>query len=199
MKIITIFFSLLICFSCDKNSKKGNDNPTGIKKEEKIFVEANLVASFINYTNPGDRNIYYLVDIKLINTLNKDCEFYTLTCGALVNIVTDSKQLKFLYHNCSFDQALLITLHPGQEYSVSTILLRNKYISNFNYNVRFGFILSKPKPGPTTNHAIVTDLKLFRENQENVIWSDPVILTATNFNSFEIRDIINDSTYSISK
>lgn len=188
-----------MCFSCDNIPKKENDYPIAIRKEAKLFVKADLVASFINYSNPRDRNIYYLIDIKLINNLNKDFEFYTLTCGVLVNFVTDSKQVNFLYHNCSADQALLINLRPEQEYSVSTILVRNKNLSNFNYSVRFGFILSKPKTGPIKNYDIVSDLKLLREKQENVIWSDPVLLTVTNFNSFEIRDIINDSTYSIIK
>jgi len=199
MKTISRFILLLLCFSCNNNIEKEKDPTKIVKKEEKLFVEANLIASYINYTNPRDRNLYYLVDIKLINNSNKDCDFYTLICGALVNIVTDSKQLSFLYHNCSANQASLIKLHPKQEYSVSTILVRNKYISNFNHNVRFGFILNKPKTGPITNHEIVTDLKSLREKMENVIWSDPVILTATNYNSYEIRDIINDSTYSISK
>lgn len=188
-----------MCFSCDNIPKKENDYPIAIRKEAKLFVKADLVASFTNYSDPRDRNIYYLVDIKLINGLNKDFEFYTLTCGVLVNFVTDSKQINFLYHNCSVDQALLINLRPEQEYSVSTILVRNKNLSNFNYSVRFGFILSKPKTGPIKNYDIVSDLKLLREKQENVIWSDPVLLTVTNFNSFEIRDIINDSTYSIIK
>jgi hypothetical protein len=198
MKSLSRVLILLLCFSCSDNSEKIEDHPAIAKKEDKLVLKANLVASFSNYSNPRDRNYYYLVDVKLINNTNKESEFYTLICGSLVNIITDSKQVSFLYHNCSVDLAALIKLHPKQEYSVHLILVRNKYNNNFNHNVRFGFILSKPKTGPITNHAIVSDLKSMREKQENAIWSDPVILTATNSNSYEIKNIVNDSTYSMS-
>lgn len=197
MKSLSRVLILLLCFSCNDNSEKIKD-PKIARKEDKLVVKANLVASYSNYSNPRDRNYYYLVDVKLINNTNKECEFYTLICGSLVNIITDSGQLSFLYHNCSSDLAALIKLHPKQEYSVAVILVRNKYIKEFNHNVRFGFIISKPKTGPITNHAIVSDLKSMREKQENAIWSAPVILTATNSNSYEIKNIINDSTYSMS-
>ena len=36
-----------------------------------------------------------------------------------------------------------------------------------------------------------------REKQENVIWTDPIILTTTNYRPYEIRNIVSDSTYSI--
>jgi hypothetical protein len=203
MKSLSRVFILLLCFSCNNHSEKIKDHPKIDKKEGKLVVVANLVASYTNYSNPRDRNYYYLVDVKLINNTNKECEFYTLICGSLVNIITDSRQVSFLYHNCSVDLAVLIKLNPKQEYSVATILLRNKYMNAFNHNVRFGFIISKPKTGfgkniPITNHEIVSDLKLMREKQENVIWSDPVVLSAINFNPYEIRNIINDSTYSMS-
>jgi hypothetical protein len=96
----------------------------------------------------------------------------------------------------------VIELKPLQEYSVTAILIRNKYIKGFTPSGRFGFIVDKPKKKfgkyiSRTNNEIVTELKMMRQNSENVIWSDPVILTATNFNSYKIRDIASDSSVMI--
>jgi rRNA-processing protein FCF1 len=97
----------------------------------------------------------------------------------------------------------LVKLKPQQEYVIPVIALRNRYMQGFLHNVRFGFIFnerkSKPfnKNTPLTNEVIISELQTLREKQENVIWSDPVTLTATNFQQYEIRDVINDSTYSI--
>lgn len=33
--------------------------------------------------------------------------------------------------------------------------------------------------------------------QENVVWSDPVILSTSNFEPYEISDIINETSYSV--
>lgn len=203
MKSLVRVLFVLLCFSCNDHLEKSNNSPKIDMKEDKLIFTAKLIASFTNYSNQNDRNYYYLVDVKLINNTNEECEFYTFTCGSLINIITDSKQVNFLYHNCSADLATLIKLNPRQEYSVDVILLRNKYMNGFNTNVKFGFIINKPKTKfgrkiPTTNHEILSELKLMREKQENVIWSDPVSLTATSFNPYEIRNIINDSTYSMS-
>jgi len=75
---------------------------------------------------------------------------------------------------------------------------------DFHHNIRFGFILNGRKSTllgkkiSMTNQEIISELQNMREKQENVIWSDPVVLTATNFSQYEIRDIINDTTYYIS-
>jgi len=198
MKSLSKVLILLLCFSCNNHSEKIIVKPKVVRNADRLILKANLVATYANYSNQRDRNFYYLVDLRLINNSNNECEFYTLICGSLVNIITDSRQISFLYHNCSADLASLIKLKPRQEYSVSAILVRNKYLGTFNPNVRFGFIISKPKKGAITNHEIVTRLKALRENPENAIWSDPVILTATNSYTYEIKDIINDSTYSVS-
>lgn len=202
--IAKVLILSLLCFSCNNHSEKRINSPKINMKEDKLIFTADLIASYTNYSNPRDRNYYYLVETKLVNNTGKECDFYTLTCGSLVNIITDSKQVSFLYHNCSSDLAALITLKPKQEYSIDVILLRNKNMANFNHNIRFGFVISSPKKKPfgsdyhITNHEIISELKLMREKQENIIWSDPVVLTATNYNPFNIRNIINDSTYSMS-
>jgi rRNA-processing protein FCF1 len=94
-------------------------------------------------------------------------------------------------------------VYKRQEYNIPVIVLRNRYMQGFLHNVKFGFIFNERKPTlfnkntPLTNEEIISELQALREKQENVIWSDPVPLTATNFKQYEIRDIINDSTYSI--
>ena len=196
------YFSLLLflfCISCSRNQEKkispvGSDN-----RRKEIAVTAVLKASLTNFSDPRDRNYYYLVEVKLSNGTNTDCEFYTLTCRSLVNIITDSQQVNFLYHNCSDDIPVLISLKPGQEFSIEVVLVRYQYLSNFNPNIRFGFVFCKPKTGigklihsETTD--LISELRLMRQKQENIIWSEPVALTATNFNPYVIRNFIKDST-----
>jgi hypothetical protein len=197
MRLVAKILIILICFSCSDNAGNNRNNVKIGKKESKLVLTANLKASYSN-----DFNYYYLVELKLINNTKTECEFYSLTCGSLINVLTDSKQVSFLYHNCPTNFGVLIKLLPNQEYSIPVILYRNKYMQSFKFNVKFGFIINKPKSGPfsknssLTNQEIFAELKLMREKQENVIWTDPIILTTTNYSPYEIRNIINDSTYS---
>jgi hypothetical protein len=194
---------MLSCLSCSGNLETHKESLLMPTKESGLFLTANLLACYSNYSNPNDKNYYYLLELSLKNQTNNEYEFYTLSCGSLVNIVTDSKQLGFLYHNCSKNYGVLVKLKPQQEYNIPVIVLRNRYMQGFLHNVKFGFIFNERKSTPfnkntpLTNEEIISELQALREKQENVIWSDPVPLTATNFKQYEIRDIINDSTYSI--
>jgi hypothetical protein len=198
---------LLVCFSCSDNSEISYKKSKINKNESKLLLTASLKASYSNFSNPNDRYYYYLVEVKLINNTDEVYDFYTLSCSSLINIITDSKELSFLYHICSNEHSVLVRLKPKQEYSIPVILLSKKYVKSFgfSYNTRFGFIISEPKSGllkkniPMTDQKITSELKSMREKQENVIWSDPVILSTNNFKPYEIRNIINDSTYSMSE
>lgn len=198
MRTFTRVLILLGLFSCSSHSERNNDGPNFRKNENELVLKASLKACYTNFNNPRDRNYYYLVETKLINNSNKEFEFYTLTCSSLVNIITDSNQVGFLYHICTSDLAALVTLKPKQVYSLDVILYRNRTLANFNPKIMFGFILYTQKKNSfgsnsaLTNHQIISNLKLMREKQENVIWSDPIVLTATNFNSYEISNIPND-------
>lgn len=194
---------VLSCLSCSGDMDTHKESLIMPTKESGLFLTAKLLACYSNYSNPNDKNYYYLVELSLYNNTDTEYEFYTLSCGSLVNVLTDSKQLGFLYHNCSKDYGVLAKLKPRQEYVIPVIALRNRYMQGFLHNVRFGFIFyerkSTPfnKKTPLTNEEIISELQTLREKQENVIWSEPVPLTATNYKQYEIRDIINDSTYSI--
>lgn len=194
-KLVIIFF----CFSCSDHALNNGNNVKIGKKESKLILTASLKASYSNVNS-----YFYLVEIKLINNAKTECEFYTLSCGALINILTDSKQVSFLYNNCPTNYGVFVKLLPNQEYSIPIILYRNKNMPGFKFNVKFGFIINKPKSRPflknssLTNQEIFEELKLMREKKENVIWTDPIILTTTNYCPYEIRNIINDSTNTIS-
>lgn len=197
MKSVVKIIIILICFSCSENSGTDKNNVRPGKRESKLVLTANLKASYSN-----DFNYYYLVDLKLINKTSTECEFYSLTCGSLINVLTDSKQVSFLYHNCPTNFGILVKLLPNQEYSIPVILFRKKYVQSFKYDVKFGFIINKPKSRPFSKNSSLTDQEIFaelksmREKQENVIWTNPILLTTTNYSPYEIRNIINDSTYS---
>jgi hypothetical protein len=201
MKSLIKFLILFIFFSCSNNKENSNNNVNTGKKETKLVLTASLKASYLNFINPNDKNYYYLVELKLINNAKSECEFYTLTCGGLVNVLTDSGQVSFLYDNCSTNFGVVVKLLPNQEYSIPTILFRNKNMEGFRSNVKFGFIIIKPKSGvlskTLTSQEILDELKLMREKRENIIWAEPIVLTTTNCSPYEIRNIINETTYSI--
>jgi len=184
----------ILCFSCGEDSKNNKVKAVTGERDPKLVLSAALKATYSNYINKNDRNYYYLVELRLINHSKTDIEFYTLKCSSLVNIITDSNDFSFLYHNCTTSVAVLVTLKPDQEYCLPVILIRNKYFKWYNPNIRFGFLLNKPKSGPfaknskLSNQEIISELNSLREKQENVIWSTPVALTATNFSPYEIRD-----------
>src|SRR5450759_203191 len=113
MKSLAKFIIFLLFFSCS-NNETNNSNIIKIgKKESKPVFTASLRACYSNYVNSNDKNYYYLVDLKLINNTRTECKFYTLTCGGLINIITDSHQINFLYDNCSTNFGVLVRLPPG--------------------------------------------------------------------------------------
>jgi hypothetical protein len=203
MKSLIKFLILFLFFSCSNNKETEINNVKIGKKDPKLVLTACLKASYSNFVNSNDKNYYYLVELKLINNATSECEFYTLTCGGLVNVLTDSRQVNFLYDNCSTNFGVVVKLLPNQEYSIPVILLRNKNMQGFRSSVKFGFIISKPKSSvlsknsSLTNQEIFDELKLLREKQENIIWANPIVLTSTNCSPYEIRNIINETTYSI--
>lgn len=200
MKLIIKLLIFIACSSCADHTGNKLQYSKSENNEDTLVVSATLLATYSNYSNQRDRNFYYLIEVKLTNYTNEVCKFFTLSCGSLVNIITDSRQSTFLYHNCESDFATLIELKPKQEYIINAILVRDRYARGFTPYGRIGFIIDEPKKKfgkyvEMTNHAIVTELKLMRQNQTNVIWSDPIALTSTNFYPYKINDLIKDSSF----
>jgi len=75
MKSLIRVLFVLLCFSCNDHLEKSNNSPKIDMKEDKLIFTAKLIASFTNYSNQNDRNYYYLVDVKLINNTDEECEF----------------------------------------------------------------------------------------------------------------------------
>jgi hypothetical protein len=198
LRLTSSLIVLVLCISCNDKSKENHKNIIPARKN--LLLTAKLDASFSDV-----RNYYYLIDLRLKNKTKSTCEFYTLSCGSLINILTDSKDVSFLYHNCPSNIGILVRLKPDQEYSIPIILLRPCYHQVHDFDVKFGFIINKPRtkllsknefPG---DQEIFNELKQMRTKQENVIWSEPIVLTTTNYCPYEIRNILNDSTYTVTR
>lgn len=212
--ISTVVLGILVYFQNNRisgleeqlsSNKLINSTPIP-QKESKLVLKAIFKGGYSNFNNENDSNYYYLVDVKLINKTKSNYEFWTLSCASLVNILTNSKQVNFLYHNCSGNSATIIRLKPNQEYSIPVVLLRNKNIKEFEREIKFGFVFNQPKyrlglniPKLIIDKDPIRETEEMRDKQENVIWSDPIELSTVSFNPFEIRNIINDTTYTIAK
>lgn len=199
MKLIYLFTLILLSVGCRNLSNKNEDSQSA---KDKSGIEFKVVqkGALSNFSDIQDVNNYYNVEFKLINHTDSDLDFFTLSCTSLITIVTDAKdEVKFLQHKCSSNSGTLIILKPNQEYSIPAVFISNKYNT-----VRFGFVLcgveykqDLKKNGLSIAVDPIDELKRMRDNLENVIWTENITLLGTSFRPFEIRNIINDSTFSI--
>lgn len=199
MKHFCFLTIILLSVGCRNLPNKNEDNQSG---KDKSGIEFKLVqkGALGNFSDNQDINNYYNVEFKLINHTDSVLDFFTLSCASLITIVTDAKdEVTFLNNKCSSNSGILISLKPNQEYSLPAVFISNKYNT-----MRFGFVLNraKYKHGLKKNGLSITEdpideLKRMSENQENVIWTENITMHATSFMPFEIRNIINDSTFSI--
>jgi len=191
-KLISLFAFLLITiflFSC---TKKKSQDQSAIKNayDSKLIFNATFRGGYHIFHDTTDKKTYYLVDTKLINNTDSDCEFFTMSCASLINIVTNSDQVFFIHHNCAGNYPTLIRLRPKQEFSLPVILYRKG--EECSPKVKFGFVLATPemiKGDPLDEMAIMNRLK------ENVIWSEPIILSTCSSHPYKIYQEINDSAF----
>jgi hypothetical protein len=145
---------------------------------------------------------FILFDIILSNHTKTQLEFWTLSAAPSANIVIDPDTLDFFIPTFSSNSPVRIKLDPGQEFVVPVILNRNDSI-RLN-SLRFGFIILKPKYKIGFNKELdrrkdpKDELLEMRNSKENVIWSHMIEFhPLMNEFRYQIRTIINDSTYSI--
>ena len=146
------------------------------------------------YTLPPDEDTYYfLIEIKLIN--NSDTLFETITynCTTYINIIFDSKELKLFKFPCSSNSPIPLRLKSKEEFSIPILLKAESKSTVFLDPVKFGFIVLSPKN--LDIYKVHNRLMEMRNKQENVIWSDKLYFEPTNEVPFEIKRILDDSTY----
>jgi hypothetical protein len=187
--ITLLTFTLLTCFS--------NNSATCQVTESELTLKAIFKGGYSNFDNKNDSNYYYLVEVHLINNTDSLCEFITYSCASLINILIDHKGYGFVYHNCASNFDAPIRLNPKQEFTLPVILYRNKYLFKADNPIKFGFIILTLKYLFAQEERAYILLNRMRERQENIVWSDPITLHTTSFTPYEVRYIINDSTYSV--
>lgn len=178
-----------------KSVKFINSAPYYIQ-ETKLVLKAVFRGGYSNFENDKDSNYYYLVDIHLINNTDSICEFITYSCSSLINILSDHKEYGYLFHNCASNYDTPVRLRPKQEFTLPVILFRNSHLYKSDDPVKFGFILLTRKYLFSQEESAYVLLDRMRKRQENIIWSSPIILHTTSFHPYEIRYIINDTTFS---
>jgi len=190
-------FILIICIvflnscNCEPIADQKTSKPEKIEKvESELIFKAIQKGAYSNFDNKNDSNYYYLTEFRLINNTAKEYVFLTMSCATLVNIVKDSKDINFLYHNCSANYPVNIKLKPQQEFSLQAVL----YGKDIRNSIRFGFVIVKPPYFGMSESA--ARLRKMNMQQENVIWSEPIIFYPCDFHPYEIKNKVNDSTYS---
>jgi hypothetical protein len=197
--LILSSFTLAVIFcSCSKHK-----NIESKIKNEKTDLSVNpIFRGRYFHVNDKDSSTYFLFDIKLTNYTKSEIEFWTSSAAPEINVVVDNDYLNFFIPEINTNLPRLIRLKPNQEFLVPIVLLKSRH-QRITSPIRFGFIINKPKyrfglnKSPYTGQDPLTELFDMRKDKKNVIWSEPTDLFASNEFRYEIRSIINDSTFCI--
>ncbi len=188
MKLKYLLFVYLILLTCCRN------NASETTVESNLVLKATLKGSCFNPYS-GNKDSYFLVEAKLVNKTNKVFEFVSYSCATVGSIVTNSKEIVPLPVACSANSPTLIRIKPNHEF-VMPVILFNKGSYNIDYDtIKLGFILLNPKEIKDIDkfHDVI---RLCRESNTNVLWSDDNWLHITNGNSYEVRTIPASTYYS---
>ena len=90
----------------------------------------------------NDSTDYFLVEVKLINIIDRPVQFLGFTCTSVGNVILDSQKVKTVVNNCVNNSLTMIELQPKQEYSL-TIILEGKHEKK-DISLRIGWIFIKP-------------------------------------------------------
>lgn len=185
MKLIILIIYLISLLSCQ----------SGVSKQKEIGIIARTElrgcfelpqhddSSIIN-----DSILFFLIDVMLINTSNESIEFITYTCSSSGNIVLDNKAIRVSINRCSGNGPMPVELKPNQELSIPVILQAQKKDSFTKIRIGWVFIESDSKV--IKSFSDISSLLLRkRERQEDVIWSEPLYLSASGGTPFELRSL----------
>jgi hypothetical protein len=128
------------------------------------------------------KNIYYLVDVKIINHSDSITEFIVFDCTVAESIVTDTKELQVCINSCTSNATTIIKLMPNQEFSVPVIF---KSKNGIDFKVRIGFVIVSPK-NVQADEVFSTIIESI-ENLKNVLWSDPINIGLNLGHPYEIK------------
>ena len=190
--ILVVSTTIISCVNSSKNERKITSKQ--IKKSSSIILEANFKGTFVDFSNER-HNEYYLADVNLINYTDSICEFIVFTCQTAENYLIDSKGYTIFGHWCAGNYPGPVTLKPNQQFSVPIIFCRKKDTDSSDLQIRFGFIALTPKYLFSQDKNELEILNSWRDSQTNVIWSEPITLESAYTGQWDIRQIINDTTY----
>lgn len=128
------------------------------------------------------KNVYYLIDVKIINHSDSIIEFIVFDCTLAENIITDTKELKVCINSCSPNSTTIIKLLPNQEFSVPVIF---KSKNEIDFKVRIGFVIISPKD--VWADKIFSTIVESLENLKNILWSDPINIGLKYGHPYEIK------------
>lgn len=175
------FFALLATFvlfsSCYND--KGNSisqRPTVTATLKGIFSPLEDIQ-----TCPCADNIYFLVDIKLVNTTEAHIKFLTYSCSAAENIVVEKKDIKTCVPGCSANYSEIIDLKPKEEFSLTIILKAKNGINE----VKIGYVFLTPDKVRADQFILTLNNSI--KSLQNVIWAEPIYLDKEHGKPYEIK------------
>lgn len=170
----------IICFSYGCNTTT-NSPP----KEKKLVLKA--IYKGIYFIPQDSTYDYCLIDIKLINNTDTTCEFVAFNSLTSYNIATDSKYVEILGNICGSNYPVPFIIKPNQTFSIPVILQTKQNSPAIGKEIKFGLVLL-----PLSKLAKITDFRftiyMMKKSNENMIWTDPIILYPGGGDQYEIED-----------
>lgn len=122
---------------------------------------------------------YFLVELKIINESQLIKEFIIYSCSATECLILDQDCVQVCFNNCGKNSITLISLKPGQVYSLPIILQQKKDTCR----IRIGFIPISPK----IKRDYLSELLERHKNHKDIIWSDPLQLVPGGGQIYEVK------------
>lgn len=183
MKLTLLILSFISLLSCHWGVSKQKDTGLIVRTELRGCFE------LPQYDDPSiinDSILFFLVDVKLINTSNQSIEFITYSCTSAGNIVLDNKVIRISVNRCSGNGPMLIELEPKQEFSLPVILQAHR--GNSFTKIKIGWVFIDGDTKLIKSFSDISNLLIRkRERLQDVIWSEPLYLHASGGTPFELR------------
>jgi hypothetical protein len=157
-----IIFAVIICVLQGCTSK--NDSP-------KVIVNVNVGPKQKENETLNDRNLYYPINIDILNNSDSTIHFWLMKCSWEDNFISNSKNILLLDHECDGNFPIRKTISANGKLQLDWML---RSLSNSPSPGKLGFVIVRDySPLQDGNFFEIVALKASDNN--NVIWSNEFI------------------------
>jgi len=166
-------------FSCNSQKDAGGNPPINIEAIIKGCYNLPQYDSRLYY----DSTYYFLTEVKITNSSEKNVEFLTFSCTTPGNVVFEAPFAIIDINNCSNNHMRKINLGPKQEFSLPFIFqVSKRYLQR---SISIGWIFLNPTEVDPAN-----ELKIFDESRKklkNIVWGPSIKLDPSSGSPYVIE------------